>query len=261
MAKARMLHRTISISSQVNKLTLPSRLLFTWMIAYADDDGRLKGEAEYIKAMVVPMTNWSLKKIDGYVAEMHEAGLVIRWSDRETNECFIEFPNWKRYQQIKSDRYKPSDLPSYQDKNGDKKSTDVIRDVSTLSPQSNAIKSSPIVNKSEANRMEREFEEELIGIADKNISGTPSLSSVITNPRTFKPNNNEEHAALEAWKRLEPKNPFAFQTTYLKAVKLGVPPDKILQFTSEIEQDPNIRNRGAVFNKKVDEYIAQKSPK
>jgi len=65
MAKARMLHKKISVSVQINKLTLPARLLFTWMIPHADDEGKLKGDIEFIKAMVVPMTIWSFKKIKG----------------------------------------------------------------------------------------------------------------------------------------------------------------------------------------------------
>lgn len=62
MAKARMIHKKISASTQVNRLTLPARLLFSWMIPHADDEGRIKGEPEYIKAVVVPMTRWSFKK-------------------------------------------------------------------------------------------------------------------------------------------------------------------------------------------------------
>jgi len=70
MAKARMLHKTISTSSQVNKLSLPARLLFTWAIAHADDDGRLRGDPEYIKATVVPMVRWSFKKVERYFADV-----------------------------------------------------------------------------------------------------------------------------------------------------------------------------------------------
>ena len=59
MAKARMLHKKISISLQVNSLPLPAKLLFTWLIAHTDDEGRILGSPKYIKATVVPMTNWS----------------------------------------------------------------------------------------------------------------------------------------------------------------------------------------------------------
>jgi len=54
MAKARMLHNKISKSLQVDSLPVPAQLLFTWMISWADDEGRLKGEPKYIKATVIP---------------------------------------------------------------------------------------------------------------------------------------------------------------------------------------------------------------
>ena len=46
MAISRMLHKSISHSIQVNRLSPEARLLFTWMIPHADDEGRIKGEAD-----------------------------------------------------------------------------------------------------------------------------------------------------------------------------------------------------------------------
>src|SRR3990167_3598798 len=109
MAKARMLHRSISTSSQVNRLSLPARLLFTWMIPHADDEGRLKGSAEYIKASVVPMTNWTFKRIKSYLEEIKSSGLIHYW--QQNNEWFIEFAKWRQYQQIRKDRFEYSNLP------------------------------------------------------------------------------------------------------------------------------------------------------
>lgn len=65
-------------------------------------------------------------------------------------------------------------------------------------------------------------------------------------------------AALEAWNQLEHFNPMAFQVTYLTALHKGLPPDKFYQFTSEIKQDPTIKNAGAVFNSKVQAYLEGK---
>lgn len=247
MAKARMLHKTISLSAQVNKLSVPARLLFTWMVAHADDDGRLKGEAEYVKAMVVPMTKWSFKKIEGFLTEMHKLGLIIRWFDNN-DECFIEFPNWLKFQQIKNDRYKPSDLPSFQDENGNKKSTYEIRDDSRMYPQSNIREfSSSEVNKSEV-------------VADKNIAQARKSFRIVY-PDSFEPSNAKDVAAKDVWRRLESDKPLAFMPTYLSAARKGLPESLFYQFASEIEQDSTIKNRGAVFNKKVEDYLAQRSRK
>lgn len=64
-----MLHKKISVSIQVNNLSLPAKLLFTWLISHADDEGRLKGDILYVKATVVPMTNWSKSKVKSYLEE------------------------------------------------------------------------------------------------------------------------------------------------------------------------------------------------
>jgi len=240
MAKARMLHKTISLSGEVNKLSLPARLLFTWMIPHADDDGRLKGDPEHIKAMVTPMTKWSFKKISDYLTEMHKAGLIIRWLNNK-DESFIEFPNWKKYQSIKSDRYKPSDLPSFEEKKGNKEAPNVSRNDSITSPQSNISELNKVeINKSENNGGKPLTDENLIRVI---------------NPKTFEPQNEGEVAAKEAWEQLEPNNPYAFQSTYLKALEEGLPTTLFYEYTSQIKQDPSIKNPGAVFNKKVEDYL------
>ncbi len=73
-------------------------------------------------------------------------------------------------------------------------------------------------------------------------------------PNTFKPANSDEYTALEAWQRIEPQNPNSFPL-YLSAIGRGLPSGLLLEFASEIEQDNSIKNRGAVFNKKVTDYL------
>lgn len=246
MAKARMLHKKISVSVQVNRLTLPARLLFTWMIPHADDEGRLKGDVEFIKAMIIPMTKWSFKKIKGYLTEMKDQELIYYW--QENDEWFIEFIKWKEYQYIQKDRFKSSDLPSFNKDFDNKADTNCIQTVNTPSPQSNISESNlNEVNKSEVNKG---------NVADKSpYKG----NGVIVNPRTFEPSSEGEVAALEAWKKLEPKNSLAFKITYLNALGKGLPSNMFYQFVSEIRQDSTIRNPGAVFNEKVSSYLKTKS--
>jgi hypothetical protein len=242
MAKARMLHKKISVSVQVNKLTLPARLLFTWMIPHADDEGKLKGDIEFIRAMVIPMTKWSFKKIKGYLMEMKDQGLIYYW--QENDEWFIEFIKWKDHQYIQKDRFKPSDLPSFHKEVDNKLDTNCIHEIITPSPQLNISESNlNEVNKSEVNES---------NVADKSsYKGNGDM----VNPKTFKPSSDGELAALEAWKKLEPENPVAFKITYLHALSNGLPSSIFYLFTSEIRQDNTIKNPGAVFNKKVKDYF------
>lgn len=240
-----MLHKKISVSAQVNKLSLPARLLFTWMIPHADDEGRLKGDPEFIKATVVPMTKWSFKTVRNYLEELKNQRLIYYWE--ENQEWFIEFVKWNEHQQIRKDRFEESNLPSFNKKSDDQLSTKSQPDDNQKAPQSNISESNQIeVNKSEYNNNEL--------IADKNSS--KNRAGVI-NPKTFDPKSEGELAAKEAWDKLESYNPLAFNTTYLKALQRGLPTNLFYQFVSEIKQDPTIENKGAVFNKKVNDYFAK----
>ncbi len=245
MARARMLHKSISSSEQVNKLSLQARLLFTWTIAHADDEGRIKGSPEYIKAIVVPMTRWSFKRIRDYLEEIKNEGLIYYWN--ENNEWFIEFIKWNNFQSIRKDRQIPSTLPSFSEINDNHLTSKSLLTDSQLPTQYNIGESKRIeVNKSEDNAGQT--------IADKYTS-----NSKLINPRTFEPSSKEETAALEVWKRLESNNLLAFKSTYLGACKRGLPATIFYQFASEIEQDPTIKNPGAIFNQKVDDYLQRKA--
>lgn len=83
---------------------------------------------------------------------------------------------------------------------------------------------------------------------------SPIANKKYPNPNTFKPNNAAQEAALYAWKTLEPNQPDSF-SVYLKFVKNGLSSDIIYRITSEIKQDPTVRNKGALFNTKAYEYL------
>lgn len=243
MAKARMLHKKISVSVQVNRLTLPARLLFTWMIPHADDEGRMKGDPEFIRATVVPMVKWSFKKIREYLEEIKNKGLIYYW--QENGEWFVEFIKWKEHQQIRKDRFSPSDLPSYPKKNDNQVTTTYQPADNQETTQANVIKSNSIEsNKSESNE---------IGNADKSYKG----NGLVVHPRDFKPSCEGEVAAFEAWQKLEPTKPWSLGGTYLHAHRKGLPANLFYRFVSEIQQDNSIKKPGAVFNKKVEEYFEQ----
>jgi hypothetical protein len=235
-----MLHKKISTSEDVNKLSLPARLLFTWMIAHADDEGRLKGEPSFIKVAVVPYTNWSKKLIEQYLNQMKDVGLIYYW--KKNNQRFIEFPKWNEYQSIRKDRFEPSKLPSFSDKNDNQVSTNSQPEVNQTTHQANISE----VNKRESNISE------IKEVADK--KSFTDIGELI-HPKRFIPSNPGESEALRTWKRLEPNNPLAFTTTYLWAYKKGLSSGKFGVFASEIEQDLTVKNKGAVFLSKVKAYL------
>ena len=242
MAKARMVHNKISRSLEVGELSIEGQLLFTWLITHADDDGRIIGDLRYIKITVVPQLDWSLELIKSYLDKMRGLGLIYFW--QENNHWYIEFPKWKEHQYIAKDRYHPSLLPKH--RNVSQLSTNRIQDVDKINTQSNISEFNPNkVNKSEVSQK---------GDAVKNTLSYKGL----VNPKSYAPSSDGELAALETWKRLEPGNPFSFASTYLKALEKELPLRLFGQFASEIEQDKTVINRGAVFNKKVNDYFTQK---
>jgi len=248
MAKARMLHKTISLSEQVNNLSLPAQLLFTWLIPHADDEGRLKGNPKYIKALVVPYHHeWTLEEIESFLQEIKQQGLIYSWD--ADGKQYIEFPTWKRYQYIAKDRFHGSELPSYKE-DVDDPSTPRIQSVVRLTTQSNGIESNKEeIKKSEAN-----------GVAGKSLKSIRAIlnEKSFSNPIEIEVTNRHQEAAYYAWKTLEPDNKTALQSTYLNAVRKGLGADKIRQFVSEIKQDRTIKNPGKIFNKKVADYCKLK---
>src|SRR5262245_46032032 len=78
MARARMLSKTISTDTKVRELpSAAARLLFTWMIAHADNLGRMRAEAGFVRAAVIPhelgVTDADVEK---WLRVMAEIGLI-----------------------------------------------------------------------------------------------------------------------------------------------------------------------------------------
>lgn len=111
MASGRILKTQISLSEQVNDLSLASALLFTWMIPHADDFGRMHGGARRIKALVVPMRDdFTAAITEECLREIASKKLIQRY---EINgEFYIQFPSWESHQSGLHKRTK-SKIPEY----------------------------------------------------------------------------------------------------------------------------------------------------
>lgn len=106
-----MIHRKISYSKQLSRVSLLAKLLFTWMIPNTDDLGRMEGEPEIIKGMVLPYENFSNDEITKALKELHNEKLII-WYEVSGNK-YIQFPNFHKYQVLRKDREHISDIPPY----------------------------------------------------------------------------------------------------------------------------------------------------
>lgn len=264
MAKARMIHTKISRSLQVQNMSLEAQLLFTWMIPHADDAGRIRGEANYIRATVVPLKDWTTEQVEKYLIEIQKEKLIYRW--QQDGMWIVEVVKWTQHQRLRKDRLKSSELPQFpnrdvplttnwqpednqeQDNTATQYEYNVIESNGNQNPNPNGN-----VNKSESN---------YIAVKDSSIKRENNFGGIeipqLISPYTFNPTTKEETAAKDAWKKLEPFNRKAFTTTYLAALHKGLDADHFYQFVSEINQDPTVTNKGAVFNEKVKTYFEKR---
>lgn len=96
MANRRMISKSISVSEQVNGMSILARLLFTWMIPHADDWGRMAGNARTIRALVIPLVDTTDTDVEDALQEIEGAGLISRYSASRTQ--LLCFPTWESHQ-------------------------------------------------------------------------------------------------------------------------------------------------------------------
>lgn len=239
MAIARMLHKKISISRQVSRLSPPAALLFTWMIPHADDEGRLPGDLNSIRGTVVPLFDWSLETVGDLLQEIRNQKLIYYWEDE--GERYIEFINWERYQRIRKDRLKYSIFPKCNPENN------ILSDIrptvdSQTTTQLNTVKSNKIKS-SEIKSSKGEYQ----------VTRVEQGSYI--DPISFIPSNKLEQAAKNVWHVLEPDNPESFEKRYLNAIRNGISSGFMYSISREIWEDDSIEDKGAWFDEKVNEYL------
>lgn len=114
-ARGRMLWGSISTSERVNRLSLKAALLYTWLLTHADDQGRMSGDTETVKAVVVPLRkDIEVAEVPKLLIEMEVMELVILYSNETVFETptIIQVVNWWDYQALrepKPSRYPPPD--------------------------------------------------------------------------------------------------------------------------------------------------------
>ena len=118
-----MLDKKISVSEQVANLSIEAQILFTWCIPHADDIGMLPYSARQIKAMVVPMFDWSVEDIGNHLESIRKQELieVFEWG----GESFWRLKSFASHQTLKKDR-QPQILAKIPLKTNSKESWDVL---------------------------------------------------------------------------------------------------------------------------------------
>lgn len=91
---------------------LSCHLVYTWLLPWADDEGRMPGEPLKILANIVPNEDFTLKEIEEILKELTRVNLIV-WYEIE-NERFVQVLDWEKYQRVRKDRMKSSIYPSCQ---------------------------------------------------------------------------------------------------------------------------------------------------
>lgn len=118
MKQYRLLWSSISTSRKIRKIEgskwfrVGCHLVYTWLIPWGDDDGRLRGETLWILANILPNEDLSIQEIDKSLVEIERVGLILRYS--VDGEQFIQISDWTDHQRIRKDRHKSSSYPTWQ---------------------------------------------------------------------------------------------------------------------------------------------------
>lgn len=112
MARGRMITNQICRDKKIHELSDDtSRLAFTWLITFADVDGRVPGDPAIVRSMVFPRRDdVTVKEMDTYIQEWHDAGLIMRYE--ASNDLYIWFPAFEKNQPgMRKDREPESIIP------------------------------------------------------------------------------------------------------------------------------------------------------
>lgn len=105
-----MISRSISTSEKLHKIDWKARLLFTWLILHCDDEGRIEGSAQTIKARVFPMADCTFQEIDKWLGEMKKVGLILWY--KIDGKKYIQVRKWLDFQTFHGIQVHQSRLPS-----------------------------------------------------------------------------------------------------------------------------------------------------
>jgi len=112
MARGRLISNEITRDKKVNDLSDDTcRLAFTWLISFADKEGRTHGDPALVRSQLFPRrSDVTIEQMETYIKELHDAGLII-WYQAE-GDWWITFPKFSDHQPgLRKDRESVSMIP------------------------------------------------------------------------------------------------------------------------------------------------------
>lgn len=114
MARGRMINNCITRDKKINDLSDDtSRLAFTWLITFADRDGRVEGDPALVRSLLFPRrTDITIEQIETYIGEWAYSGLIL-WYEAEGDK-WITFCRFEENQiGMRKDREPESNIPNF----------------------------------------------------------------------------------------------------------------------------------------------------
>lgn len=112
MARGRFITNGITSDKKINDLSDDtSRLAFTWLITFADCEGRTHGDPAMVRSMLFPRrTDITTEHMDAYLQEWQSAGLVRIYT--ANGDTWLDFPNFAKHQTgLRKDHEAVSTIP------------------------------------------------------------------------------------------------------------------------------------------------------
>lgn len=112
MAKGRMINSKIAGDRRINELSNDtSRLAFTWLISFADVEGRTYGDPAMVRSLLFPRRDdVTIEAMEAYISEWDKSGLVY-WYEAD-GDRWIQFSGFDKNQSVRRDREAPSWIPA-----------------------------------------------------------------------------------------------------------------------------------------------------
>ncbi len=112
MARGRMITNAIAIDKAVNDLSDDTcRLALTWLITFADKEGRTHGDPAVVRARIFPRRDdITLAQMEGYIQEWQAAG-IIQWYEAK-GDRWISFVAFDKNQPgLRKEKEPDSEIP------------------------------------------------------------------------------------------------------------------------------------------------------
>jgi hypothetical protein len=116
MARGRFITNGITSDKKINDLSDDtSRLAFTWLITFADCEGRTHGDPAMVRSLLFPRrSDVTNERMEAYIAEWQAAGLVRVYASN--GDMWIDFPNFNKHQTgLRKDHEAASTIPPFED--------------------------------------------------------------------------------------------------------------------------------------------------